>query len=203
MSQGLVMNYRHSSLGQRFTPSPCQEGQGIAGSSLGLEEAALGFPVPAAGSPPHGRQLQQKERGRKEWKDPKYSPAPGQGPPWGSPPGAPASALSVGRPLAPRDAQDTQIPKDMSQLFSTIPFWHASGMACETAMQGPSIIAAHSHLQNRELLNLLGTGHTRGHILYFIQYFILFPTLPCLLSLKMLYPHKCYISEKMLYPHKN
>lgn len=32
MSQRLVMNYRHSSLGQRFTPSPCQEGQGIAGS---------------------------------------------------------------------------------------------------------------------------------------------------------------------------
>lgn len=108
MSQRLVMNYRHSSLGQWFTPSPCQEGRRIAGS-LGLEEAALRFPVPAAGSPQHGRQQRQKERGRRELKDPKYLPALGHRPPF---PGAAASALSVGRSQAPREAQDTQMPKD-------------------------------------------------------------------------------------------
>lgn len=56
-------------------------------------------------------------------------------------------------------------------------------MVCETEIQGSSIIAAHSHFQSREFVNLLGTGYTRGLILYFIQYFILFPTLPYLLSL--------------------
>ena len=74
MSQRLVMNYRHSSLGQRFTPSPCHEGQRIAGS-LDLEEAALRFPVPTAGSPRHGCQQQQEEHDGRELKDPKYLPA--------------------------------------------------------------------------------------------------------------------------------
>lgn len=114
MSQRLVMNYRHSSLGQWFTPSPCQEERQIAGS-LGLEEAALRFPVPAAGSPQHGRQQRQKERGRRELKDPKYLPALGHRPPY---PGAAASALSVGRSQAPREAQDTQMPKDTRRSFA-------------------------------------------------------------------------------------
>lgn len=113
MSQRLVMNYRHSSLGQWFTPSPCQEGRRIAGS-LGLEEAVLWFPVPAAGSPQHGRQQRQKERGRRQLKDPKYLPALGHRPPF---PGAAASALSVGRSQAPREAQDTQMPKDTCRRY--------------------------------------------------------------------------------------
>lgn len=147
MSQRLVMDYRHSSLGQQLAPRLCQEGQGIAGS---LQKATRGFPVPAAGSPQRGRQQRHKERGRREWEDPKYSPALGQKPPWRSPPGAPASALSAGRPRAPRDAQDVQMTKDMSQLRSAIPFWHASGTVCETETQSPSINVAHSHFVRTE-----------------------------------------------------
>lgn len=56
-------------------------------------------------------------------------------------------------------------------------------MVCETEIPGPSSAVAHSHFQNREFVNLLETRHSGGHILYFVQYFILFPTLPCSLSL--------------------
>lgn len=181
MSQRLVMNYRHPSLGQRFTPSPCQEGQGIAGS-LGLEEAAL--PVPGVGSPQHGQQTQQKERGRRKWKDPKILASSWTETTWWSPPRC-CCLCSVHREVSSTQGcpghADAKGP--VSQFCSAIPFWHASDTKCETEIQGPSINAAHSHIQSREFVNLLGTGYTRGYILYFIQYFILFPILPCLLSL--------------------
>lgn len=109
MSQRLVMNYRHSSLGQRFTPSPCQEGRRVAGS-LDPEEAALWFPVPTAGSSWHGHQQRQRNPMEGNWKTRNTRQL------WREttlviPTRAAASALSVRRFLAPSDAQHVQMPK--------------------------------------------------------------------------------------------
>ena len=64
-------------------------------------------------------------------------------------------------------------------------------MVFETKIQRASIIAAHSHFQNKEFANLSGTGYIRGRILYFI----LFPALLYLLAQFTL--KKCYIHIKV------
>lgn len=168
------MNYRHSSLGQWFTPSPCQEGRQIAGS-LDLEEAALRFPVPTAGSPRHGRRQRQEEHDRRELEDPKYSQALERDHPGDPHPSCCLCSIrrefpSTQRCPARADAQAPSAKGHASQLHSAIWFWYVSGMVFETKIQGASIIAVHrtdSRLRNKEFANLLGTGYVRGHILYF------------------------------------
>lgn len=148
MSQRLVMNYRHSSLGQQFTPSLCQEGRWIAGS-LDLEEAALWFPVPIAGSPHHESQQQQEEHNGRDLKDLKYSPAlerdhPGD-------PHASWHLCSLWRELSsiqwcpgPADAIALSAIGHVSQLRNAVQFWHVFGMVLETKIPVASIIAAYS-----------------------------------------------------------
>lgn len=174
MSQRLVMNYRHSSVGQRFTPSPCQEGRRIAGS-LDLEEAALGFPVPMAGSPQHSCRQRQEEHDRRGLKHPKYSPALERDHPGGPHPSC--CLCSIRREVsstqwlpARGDAKLPSAKGHILQLHSAIRFWHVPGMVFETKIWDASIIAVHrtnSHFRNKEFANLLGTGYVRGCILYF------------------------------------
>lgn len=185
------MNYRHSSLGQWFTPSPsggtanCWQ-SGPGGSRVTIPSPSGGIPSawpPATAEGTWQKGIERPKILASSWTQTTL--------PWccclcsvrtevSSTQGSPGHADAEGHTL---------------QLCSTIPFWHASGMVCETEIQGPSITVAHSHFQNTEFVNLLGTGYTRGTILYFILYFILFPTLPYLLA--QFTPTKCYIHIKV------
>lgn len=180
MSQRLVMNYRHSSLGQRFTPSPCQEGRRIAGS-LDPEEAALWFPVPTAGSSWHGHQQRQRNPMEGNWKTRNTRQL------WREttlviPTRAAASALSVRRFPAPSDAQHVQmpkcpVPKDRSFTaqsdFGMFLAWYL-----KQRYEVPASLLQRSHFENEEFAIFLGTRYFRGCILYFI----LFPAILYLLA---------------------